>query len=185
MSATRVLGLSGSLRAASGNTALLRAMMACHVDGIEMSVCEQLGALPLFNPDEELTPAPVVLEFQRQVTVADALVIASPEYAHGVTGTIKNALDWLVGLEAFAFKPIALLNTSRRAHHAYDALRETLLTMSATIVDDASLTIPLPATGDSLERLLASAEIMATVQQVLDALQRHYPARPTDSGSYS
>jgi chromate reductase, NAD(P)H dehydrogenase (quinone) len=77
------------------------------------------------------------------VAEADALLIASPEYAHGVTGTIKNALDWLVGFEPFAYQLVAVLNTSPRASIADLALRETLQTMAAVIVEEASISIPL------------------------------------------
>jgi hypothetical protein len=72
----------------------------------------------------------------------DALLIASPESAHGVTGTIKNVFDWLVGFELFVNRPVAILNTSPRAHHADEALREILRTMSALIVEEASVSIP-------------------------------------------
>jgi NAD(P)H-dependent FMN reductase len=77
------------------------------------------------------------------VAASDALLFASPEYAHGVTGVIKNTLDWLVSFEPFVDKPVAVLNASPRAHHADAALRETLKTMSAVIVEGASISIPL------------------------------------------
>jgi len=84
-----------------------------------------------------------VAAFLHSVASADALLIASPEYAHGVTGTIKNALDWLVGFEPFASKAVAVLNASPHAHHADSALRETLKTMAPVIVELASVSIPL------------------------------------------
>lgn len=69
-----------------------------------------MGELPLFNPDREAECPARVAEFQSLVAESDALIIASPEYAYRITGTIKNALDWLVGFEAFASKAVAVLN---------------------------------------------------------------------------
>jgi len=139
----RVLALSGSLRAASINSALLRAAARLAPPEVEIRVFLGLGALPLFNPDLDTQLPPPVVAFHAEVAACDALLVASPEYAHGVTGTIKNALDWLVSFEPFIAKPVALLNASPRARHAEDALRETLKTMSAVIVEEASISIPL------------------------------------------
>jgi len=139
----RVLAISGSLRAASINSALLRTAARLAPPEIEITLCSVVGELPLFNPDLELHVPPSVARLRAEVAAADALLIASPEYAHGVTGTIKNALDWLVSFEAFVNKPVAVLNASPRAHHADSALRETLRTMSAVIVEAASVSIPL------------------------------------------
>jgi NAD(P)H-dependent FMN reductase len=137
------LALCGSLRAASINAAMLRAAARTAPAGIELAIHPSLGALPLFNPDLEERPTAPVAALRAAVARADALVIASPEYAHGVTGTIKNALDWLVSFEPFVHKPVALLNASPRAHHADDALRETLRTMSAVLVAEACVAVPL------------------------------------------
>lgn len=134
-----ILALSGSLRKASINSALLRAAARLAPPGLAVTVYSGLGDLPLFNPDLESAPPAEVVRFHSHVAAADALLIASPEYAHGVTGTIKNALDWLVGFEGFAGMPVAVLNASLRAHHADDALRETLRTMAAAIVEEASV----------------------------------------------
>ena len=100
----KILALSGSLRAASTNSMLLRAVAKLAPAGIEVLVFQGLGELPLFNPDLEAQPPANVTTFFQAVAEADALLIASPEYAHGVSGTIKNALDWLVGFEPFAAK---------------------------------------------------------------------------------
>lgn len=139
----RVLGLCGSLRVASINAALLRAAMRLAPRSVTVELFDHLGRLPLFNPDLEIDPPAPVQQLRRAVAQADALLIASPEYAHGVTGTIKNALDWLVSFEPFVNKPVAVWNASPRAHHADDALRETLKTMSARIMEPASVSLPL------------------------------------------
>lgn len=143
LSVMRVLGISGSLRKASFNSALLRAAIRLSPPGIELTVFSGIGEIPLFNPDLEASPPSQVLALHDAVAQSDALLFASPEYAHGVTGAIKNTLDWLVSFEPFVGKPVAVLNASPRAHHADSALRETLKTMSAVIVEPASVSIQL------------------------------------------
>jgi len=91
--------------------------------------------LPLFNPDIEATGPTFIARFRAQLIAADAVLIASPEYVHGVTSAMKNALDWMVGCEAFVNKPVALLNASPRAVHAIASLNETVTVMSALIVE--------------------------------------------------
>jgi chromate reductase, NAD(P)H dehydrogenase (quinone) len=143
----KVLGICGSLRAASLNAALLRTAARIAPAGMQVSVLAGLGELPLFNPDLEAHVPAAVAALRREVDAADALLIATPEYARGVSGTIKNALDWLVSHEGFVGKPVALLNASPRAHHAQAALRETLRTMSAVLIEEASVAIPLLGAG--------------------------------------
>ncbi len=143
----RILALSGSLRAASINSALLRAAARLAAPPCQIEVYRGLGDLPLFNPDlEEAPPLPVVA-LRAAVARAGALLIASPEYAHGVSGVMKNALDWLVSFEGFVALPAAVLNSSPRAHHAHAALLETLRTMSASIVAEACIALPLLGAG--------------------------------------
>lgn len=140
---TRILAISGSLRRASHNTALLRAAATLAPAGVDISVYTGIGDLPLFNPDLEGKEPDPVKDFGNQLRAADGVLIASPEYAHGVTGAIKNALDWLVGTEVFVDKPVALLNASPRATLAQAALTETVRTMAAYIVTEASIIVPL------------------------------------------
>ncbi len=171
------LALSGSLRAASINSMVLRAAARVAPRDINVSIFTGLGELPLFNPDlQEHLPASV-LTFHCAVAHADALLIASPEYAHGMSGTIKNALDWLVGFEPFACKFVAVLNTSSRAHHADDALRETLKTMAAVIVEPASICVPLLGTGLDEPGIIATPAIADAVRACLRALQHAVAAR--------
>lgn len=166
----KILAISGSLRQASINSALLRTTQRLAPAGVEVILCTTVAALPLFNPDLEADMPASVAHLRAQVAAADALLIASPEYAHGVTGTIKNTLDWLVGCEAFVNKPVAVLNASPRAHHADAALRETLKTMSAVIVEAASLTIPLLGTNMAESDMAETPAIAHAVREVLAAL---------------
>jgi chromate reductase, NAD(P)H dehydrogenase (quinone) len=166
------LGLSGSLRAASINSMLLRAIARLAPENVNVSLFNGLGRLPLFNPDLEANLPPSVVTLHRAVADADALLFASPEYAHGVTGTIKNTLDWLVGFEPFASKLVAVLNTSPRAHHADDALRETLRTMAAVIVEPGSISIPLLGAGLDESAIVATPSIAGAICESLLAIQR-------------
>lgn len=138
VSLLRVLALSGSLRASSTNTALLRKIAARAPDGVVIELFP-LGGLPLFNPDLEIDLPAAAAHFRTVIAASDAIIIASPEYAHGISGVLKNALDWLVGCEGFAGKPVLVLNAAPRAHHAIAALRETLSTMAAQLVDSIPL----------------------------------------------
>jgi chromate reductase len=167
----RILGLSGSLRAASINSMLLRAIAKLAPPRIEVTIFQRLGELPLFNPDLEARPPANVTLFLRAVADADALVIASPEYAHGVSGTIKNALDWLVGFEPFAGKFVAVLNASPRAYHADLALRETLQTMAAVVVEGASFAIPLLGADLDESAVLGNPAIASMIRNSLRAIQ--------------
>jgi NAD(P)H-dependent FMN reductase len=167
-----VLCLSGSLRRRSGNTALLRAASALAPAAMELRVYDGMGALPLFNPDDEAASVPgVVTALREEVGASDALLIACPEYAHGVPGPFKNLLDWLVGSLEFPDKPIALWNASaRESHHAQDALREILATMSARLVEAACATVPLPGAGCDVEDILGDPAQSDRIGLALEAL---------------
>src|SRR5262252_3639663 len=148
-----VLGVCGSLRAASLNAMLLRVARSLAPPQMRLNLYSGIGDLPLFNPDlEACLPAPVQ-HWHSAVAACDALLIASPEYAHGVTGTIKNALDWLVSFEPFVGKVVAVLNASPRAEHADMALRETLRTMAALIAERASVSLPVLGSGFSEQEM--------------------------------
>ena len=173
----QLLALSGSLRAVSINSALLRTAARLAPAGVEVQWCPGLGELPLFNPDLESDPPHVVQQLRARVAQADALLIASPEYAHGMTGTIKNALDWLVSFEPFAYKLVAVLNASPRAQHADAALREVLTTMAAVIVEPASITLPLVGAGLDEDGMLARPAVASAIQAALQALADAVRAR--------
>jgi len=139
MSPFTVLPLSGSLRKASLNTAMLKMAADCAPPALRTNPHRDLGDLPLFNPDLEVNEPPSVARLRNDIDMADAVIIASPEYAHGVSGVMKNALDWMVASGVFVDKPVVLWNASPRASIALAALRETLVVMSASLVNEAAL----------------------------------------------
>ncbi|MEZ4703462.1 MAG: NADPH-dependent FMN reductase [Rhodothermales bacterium] len=172
-----VLAFSGSLRSISINTTLLRAATRLAPAGLSIRVYDGLGRLPLFNPDDEHDPPAPVRALWSAVEAADAFLIASPEYAHGVTGAMKNALDWLVGFGPFAYKEVAVLNASMRAHHADAALKETLRTMSAYLVDEACVRIPGLAAGMDADAIVASPASADVLRAAIFALRDAVNAR--------
>ena len=167
----RILALSGSLRAASNNTLLLRAVARIAPQDIQVTVYPSLGDLPLFNPDIEFPHPPTVAALREAINSADAILIASPEYAHGVSGVMKNALDWMVGNESFVNKPVMIFNASPRATHAHESLRETLKTMSAKVIDAACITIPLLGSGMTEDNIAQHSVMVASVVEALTFMQ--------------
>lgn len=152
----RILAISGSLRANSSNTSALSAMAMLAPSGIEVVLYEGMSSLPHFNPDLDRSDAPdalpqAVQELRREVGLSDGLLICSPEYAHGVAGSMKNALDWLVGSLELPGKPVALINVASRAVHSDAQLREILATMSARLIEEASVIASIAGTGRNLD----------------------------------
>ncbi|MEP9387324.1 NADPH-dependent FMN reductase [Mesorhizobium sp. KR9-304] len=167
------LGLSGSLRAVSTNSALLLAMRDCAPDGCRLEIYDGLGKLPIFNPDDEQTPTAEVLRLADLVGRSDGIVIACPEYAHGVPGGLKNALDWLVSGEAAVGKPAMLVHASPRSLTSRTALREILNTMSFDVFAGDEFEIALLGKKpEDVEAMLAATEARRCMQEMLVGFQR-------------
>jgi len=165
----KLLAISGSLRASSLNTCVLHAARSLAPAGVEIELFEAIDKLPFFNSDLESGHLPEqVVRFRAAIAAADGLLISSPEYARGVSGVMKNALDWLVGSEDFPGKPVALINTSPRATHALAALTLTLETMSARLIKDASITLPLLGTAHDADSITADPELASLLRNALE-----------------
>ncbi|MDF5718221.1 MAG: NAD(P)H-dependent oxidoreductase [Rhizonema sp. NSF051] len=167
----RILAISGSLHKISSNTALLHAAIALSPANVEMKLYGGLGNLPYFNPDLEPTQPSSVTDLRTQVKWSDGLVISSPEYAHGIPGVLKNALDWLVSGEEFIGKPIALFNASPRAIYAIASLTEIVTTIAGRIVPEASLTISLLGKNLDVAGIVANSEISAELKAAMIAFK--------------
>jgi chromate reductase, NAD(P)H dehydrogenase (quinone) len=173
----RLLAISGSLRARSSNTAALKAAAIVAPSHVKIVLYTGLGQLPHFNPDLDTgQPPEAVAAFRWEIGRCDGLIICSPEYAHGVAGSMKNAFDWLVSSLEFPGKPVALFNTSPRATHAQAHLRETLRTMSARLVEEACIALPLLGrdldhTGIAADSVLAG-QIRVAITTFAQAIAR-------------
>ncbi|HEX2582147.1 MAG TPA: NADPH-dependent FMN reductase [Dongiaceae bacterium] len=167
----KILAISGSLRAVSANTAALQATRVLVPAGHEVILYEELGRLPHFNPDlDDENPPEQVRALRALVGDCGAILISSPEYAHGIPGSLKNALDWLVGSTEFPGKPVALVNTSPRGFHAQAALREVLTTMAADLIESAFVTLPLLGRSLSAEQILADPALSAPLSDSIASL---------------
>src|SRR5436190_18470323 len=165
----KILAISGSLRAASLNTVVLRAASRLAPAGVTIELFEGTGGLPFFNSDLEGEHLPqAVAEFRAAIGAADGLLISSPEYARGVSGVMKNALDWLVGSLEYPNKPVALINTSPRATHALAALTLTLETMSAQLVKEASIALSLLGISNDADSVAANPEFAIPLRRALE-----------------
>jgi chromate reductase len=169
--ALEFLAISGSLRHRSSSTALLRAAALLASPGTRLIPFDGLGALPPFNPDLDRNPLPAaVATLRARIAAADGLVICSPEYAHGIPGVLKNALDWLVGGIEVLAKPVALLNPSSRATHAQASLVEVLRTMGAHVVPGGLVVVPLVGWNLDAVSISAVPELADLVRGALAAL---------------
>ena len=165
------LAISGSLRRQSANTELLRAARAVAPDGVTIDLYDGLSALPHFNPDVEPESVDSVMDLKRRLAAADGLIVSTPEYARGVPGSLKNALDWLVSGAEFVAKPVAILSASNRSQHAYASLRTTVATMSGDIVEAASITLPLLGRDLDAAGIAADAELARQLREALVAFR--------------
>jgi chromate reductase len=174
MTATlRILAISGSLRAQSSNTSLLRLAAFVAPDDMIVELYDGLVRLPHFNPDDDVdVPPPAVLELRRRVGEADGLLFCSPEYAHGLPGSLKNALDWLVASVELPGKPVASLNASPMATHAQASLLETLTVMSTRIVREACVTIPVTRGDLGADGGITAPDAARATRAALDAFAR-------------
>jgi chromate reductase len=133
----RFLAIIGSLRATSSNAAVLRAAARLVSPDVTIESYDGVASLPHFSPDLDVEPwPPPVVALRAAVGRCDGLVIVTPEYAHGMPGSLKNALDWLVSATEPIHKPVLLISASPSgAAHAHAQLSEVLQTMSMRLVD--------------------------------------------------
>jgi NAD(P)H-dependent FMN reductase len=180
----KILAISGSRRAASSNTALLEAAKDLTPSGVNVELWPGMGLLPHFNPDLDVDdPAdlpPPVRDLRQCVGDADALLFSTPEYAHGLPGSFKNALDWLVRSTEFPGKAAAIMNPSARSVHAQEQLLLVLSTMSARLTQPPTFTIQLPRRDMTAADIVADPALAAAIRLALTHLG--HEARTANGG---
>lgn len=174
---TRIIGLSGSLRAGSHNKQLLETAARNAPDGVEIEVFDGLADLPLYNEDLDGESVPAAAAALREaVAGADAVLIATPEYNGSTPGGLKNAIDWLsrpFGAGAIKEKPVAVIGTAFGQYGgvwAHDETRKALGIAGGAVVEEAKVSVP-----NSLGRFAElhpadDAEVAAQVAQVVRQL---------------
>ena len=167
-----LLTVSGSLRTGSSNTALLTAAALVAPPTVTVSPFDALAALPAFSPDlEESGPVPnAVADWRAALAAADAVLISSPEYAHGMPGVLKNALDWVVGSGELVGKRVGLLSASSASRFAHPQLVEVLSVMSAAMVAEATVVLDVPRRGATAEQLAADPAVAPALAAAVAAL---------------
>lgn len=138
-SGIKILGISGSLRQSSSATAVLRQVAHLAPANIDFTIYNGLRNIPPFDDSNENPET--VAEFIRLVTEADAVFFCIPEYAFGVPGVLKNALDWTVSSVAFNDKPVALVTAASSGDKAHAALLLTLTALGTKLEKESTLLI--------------------------------------------
>jgi NAD(P)H-dependent FMN reductase len=133
----KILAISGSGRARSTNTALLRAVAVIAQPDHDVTVFADVARLPVFSPDLEAGPLPEPVQcFVDSIANSDCVIISSPEYVRAIPGGLKNAIDWLVSRDEIISKPVALMHASHRGDDMLAQLRLVLSTVSTGFAQD-------------------------------------------------
>jgi chromate reductase len=179
----RVLGLSGSLRRDSYNSNLLRAAAELLPPGAELEVFEGLKAIPPYDADDDVQPAPAAVQaFRDALAEADAVLVATPEYNASVPGALKNALDWASRPHAsnpLRGKPAAVVGASTGMFGAVWAqaeARKVLQTIGARVVDRE---LPVAEAGERFDAdgTLDDADLRQAYGEILGELAAAVEAR--------
>jgi chromate reductase len=179
----KVLAISGSLRRESYNTKLLRAAEELLPAVVEFELWEGLKAIPPYDEEDDVQPAPpAVAALREAVRAADAVLIGTPEYNSSVPGQLKNALDWVsrpVATNPLRYKPVAVVGASTGAFGAVWSqaeLRKVLAAIGARVVD-AEVAVGHAPTKFDDQGDLVDEGIREQLEETLDALLAEMPAR--------
>lgn len=179
----KLLLISGSLRRASTNSAVLRTAQIVAPPAVSVTISSVLAALPHFNPDDDVDPLdPAVVALRASIEEADALLFSTPEYAGDLPGSFKNLLDWTVGGVEINDKPIGWINASPSptgARLAHESLRHVLGYVGADIVEDACVHIAVGRETLGADGTISDEVIRAAVSAVVRTLTDHVAQRST------
>lgn len=193
MNEIKVCGISGSLRARSFNTALLRSSEALMPEGMTLKIAD-ISQIPLYNNDVEREQGfpEAVRQLKASVAGADAVLIATPEYNYSIPGVLKNALDWLTrrdddGFQPLNMKPVGVMGASTGAFGTYRAqthLRQVLRYANAYAVNTPEVCVmnAKQAFNDDLKLVDEDsreflAEMLASLAELTHMIQQHERAQ--------
>jgi len=167
----KILAISGSTRQNSTNLNLIKAIVELFAEELDVKIFEGLSDIPHFNPDlDNDTPPGKIVDFRRQLSEADGILICTPEYAMGVPGSLKNAIDWTVSSCEFSHKPVALITASSDGQKGHVSLLETLRVIESDIPEDSQLLISFVKTKVSSEGKITDRHTMEQVKKLMVSL---------------
>ena len=167
----KILASSGSLRQNSTNLNLIKAIIELYSEKLDIKIFEGLSDIPHFNPDlDNDSPPNKIIDFRRQLNEVDGVLICTPEYAMGVPGTLKNAIDWTVSSCEFSHKPVALITASSDGQKGHRSLLETLKVIECDIPDDSQLLISFVKTKVSNEEKITDRPTLEQVKKLMSSL---------------
>ncbi|MCX6217981.1 NADPH-dependent FMN reductase [Spirosoma sp.] len=173
------LAISGSLRTGSTNTALLRTMVTLAPKDVTVTLYETLDDLPHFSPEQDKEAVPeAVIKLRALLNTADAAIICTPEYIHGMPGVLKNMLDWMASSGDFVHKPVGVISAGPSdlgGSRAHASLAYTLGILMARLPENASLIVPfiksrLAPNGDLIDPLLKQ-ELQTVLTALVEAVE--------------
>ncbi|MBL4678985.1 MAG: NAD(P)H-dependent oxidoreductase [Mucilaginibacter sp.] len=166
-----IIAIPGSLRANSSNHHIIEYIGTLLSRGIDYTIYEELASIPPFDPglDNETPPA-AVSKFREAIASADKVIICTPEYAFGVPGQLKNALDWTVSAGTLVDKPLVLITASSVGKHAHEALLLTLGALSVNIIEGGTLLIPFIRAKMDGEGNITDEETDAAIKDLVGKL---------------
>ncbi len=169
----KILAICGSTRASSTNLNLIKAIQDMAKEVFVIEVFEGLSQIPHFNPDLDNSNAPAsVTAFREKLKQADGILICAPEYAMGVPGSLKNAIDWIVSSCEFSHKPTALITASSSGVKGHASLQDTLKIIEAEITDETQLLISYCKTKISSDCKITDDKTLNEVKALINALSK-------------
>ncbi len=169
----KILAISGSTRERSTNLNLINAIAELASDTFDVNVYQGLMNLPPFNPDnDDENAGEAVADLRTQLKRSDGVLICTPEYAMGVPGTLKNAIDWTVSSADFYRKPTALITASSSGEKGHASLLETLKVIDANITDQTQLLIPHAKLKVSKEYKITDDKTLIEIESLIRAFYK-------------
>ena len=169
----KIIAIPGSTRKNSTNHRLINAIKEMSKDIFDIRIYSRISFLPQFNPDENNAKVlEEVDQFRNLLAEADGVIICTPEYAHGVPGSLKNAIDWTVGTSDFSNKPTMLITASTDGKNGHQALLETLRVIEAKDIDNLHLLISFATTKINLDNEITDEKTLAEVKGLILNFER-------------
>lgn len=169
----KIFALCGSTRKNSTNLNLIKAIADLTKKKFDFTIYDGLTEIPHFNPDLDTDNAPPpVIDFRKRLKEADGILICTPEYAMGVPGTLKNAIDWTVSSMEFSKKPTVLITASSLGEKGHASLLETLKVIEADITVETQLLISFVKTKVSHSCEIKDQKTLDEVLVLIDAFEK-------------